>query len=198
MKTLGILNGLAVTARHFVESAVGGLAWPEPGARPLRQTPLGSEHGVFTVQYPEERLQLPERARVLPMLVADPVTGEAKCTACGICAKVCPPQAIWIVRAKTPEGKPVPKPEQFVVEAGVCMGCGLCAEYCSFDSIKMNQVYELSTDDPSSLLLSRVQLLISEEYHARLHPKDYEREQEARRAKDAAKREKSPKAPALV
>jgi len=191
MRGLGILNGLGVTARHFAQTAVQGLVWPKPGAAPVRQTPLGTERGVFTVQYPEERLALPERARVLPMLVADPGTGEPKCTACGVCAKVCPPQAIWIVRARGADGRPVPKPEEFVVEAGVCMGCGLCAEYCSFDSIKMNHDYELSSYNLGSLTWTKGKLVVSEEYHARIHPRDFAREQEGRRAKEAAAREKA-------
>ncbi len=187
---IGILNGLMVTAKHAARAAVQGLAWPSPGGAPVRQRPLGTEYGVFTVQYPEERLALPERARVLPMLVADPATGEPKCTACGICAKVCPPQAIWIVRARGADGRPAPRPEQFVVEAAVCMGCGLCAEYCNFDSIKMDHAYEHSSYDLESLTWTMDKLLVSEEYHSRLHPKDFAREQAERRAKEEAARQK--------
>src|SRR5262249_58429080 len=39
---------------------------------------------------------------------------EDWCTSCGICAKVCPPQCIWIVRGSDPNtGRPVPQPTAF-------------------------------------------------------------------------------------
>jgi len=67
---------------------------------------------------------------------------------CGICAKVCPPQCIWIVRSNNPEtGRPIPEPTEFFIDIDICMNCGLCAEYCPFDAIKMDNDFELSTYD---------------------------------------------------
>ena len=66
------------------------------------------------MQYPEEKIAVPERFRYIPFLVInDPdhptAPGEDWCTSCGICAKVCPPQCIWIVRSNDPDtGKPIP------------------------------------------------------------------------------------------
>ncbi len=52
-----------------------------------------------------------------------------KCKACGICAKVCPYNAITVdVKAKLPA---------VVIEAA-CAGCGTCAAECPFDAIEMN------------------------------------------------------------
>ena len=52
-----------------------------------------------------------------------------KCKACGICAKVCPYNAITVdVKAKVPAT---------VIEAA-CAGCGTCAAECPFDAIEMN------------------------------------------------------------
>ena len=49
---------------------------------------------------------------------------QNRCTSCGICAKVCPPQCIWIVRSSDPEtGKPVTKPAEFFVDTDICMNC---------------------------------------------------------------------------
>jgi NADH-quinone oxidoreductase subunit I len=117
----------------------------------LRQ---GSQaRGIFTVEYPEEKLAMPERFRFVPFLVVnnfdDPhAPGHDWCTSCGICAKVCPPQCIWIVRgtdAKT--GRPKPEPEAFYIDIDICMNCGYCAEYCPFDAIKMDHDYELASYD---------------------------------------------------
>ncbi|MEJ7636711.1 MAG: 4Fe-4S binding protein, partial [Singulisphaera sp.] len=95
--------------------------------------------GLFTVEYPDERLPVYERFRVLPVLIYDADDGNVRCTSCNICAKVCPPQCIWMTHAKAPDGKPVPLPEDFYIDMDVCMNCGLCAEYCPFDAIKMDQ-----------------------------------------------------------
>src|SRR5215210_5927735 len=65
--------------------------------------------GMFTVQYPEERLLLPEAARNFPILLYDDATGQELCTSCFQCERVCPPQVIHIKQAKDPNtGKAVP------------------------------------------------------------------------------------------
>ncbi len=184
----GMASGLAVTLKHFVRSSRQVLQRPRAGSPDVHQTALNSEDGVFTVQYPEQRLAPPERFRYLPMLITDTATGKSKCTSCGICAKVCPPQAIWIVRARGADGKPAPKPEQFVIEGGVCMGCGLCAEYCAFDSIKISHDHELSTDDAPSLVLTLERLLVPEGHEghqAQLQPTGLAKEQTANRRRRA-------------
>jgi formate hydrogenlyase subunit 6/NADH:ubiquinone oxidoreductase subunit I len=74
--------------------------------------------------------------------------GKDWCTSCGICAKVCPPQCIWIVRSEDPvTNRPVPEPEAFFIDTDICMNCGYCAEFCPFDAIKMDHDYELADYD---------------------------------------------------
>ncbi len=77
--------------------------------------PPGLEsEGIYTVQYPDEKLAVPERFRFVPFLVVEDADhpdrpGHDWCTSCGICAKVCPPQCIWIVRGEDPVTKrPIP------------------------------------------------------------------------------------------
>jgi len=66
----------------------------------------------------------------------------------------------------------------------VCMSCGYCAEYCPFDAIKMDQEYEILVfDRERELILDMDRLLKPVDYHARLHPTDFAREQAAREAK---------------
>ena len=40
--------------------------------------------GVFTVEYPDERLPVYERFRVLPVLIYDTEDGNVRCTSCNI------------------------------------------------------------------------------------------------------------------
>jgi NADH-quinone oxidoreductase subunit I len=151
----GFLKGLGVTFRHFVNTFVDDMRWlGRKKDRAVFQERQGmAVHGLVTVEYPEEKLAMPERFRFIPFLVAynqdDPeYPGRDWCTSCGICAKVCPPQCIWIVRGTNPEtGRPKPEPEQFYIDIDVCMNCGYCAEYCPFDAIKMDHNYELASYD---------------------------------------------------
>jgi NADH-quinone oxidoreductase subunit I len=127
--------------------------------------------GLFTVEYPDERLPVYERFRVLPVLVYDTEDGNVRCTSCNICAKVCPPQCIWMTQAKSPKGTVVPLPEDFFIDMDVCMNCGLCSEYCPFDAIKMDQNFELSNyERHQTHIFSMQDLLVSREYYSRTHP----------------------------
>lgn len=187
----GVVQGMLVTLRHFFQSYLGDIKVKglgrrfRPDAQAVRQSP--KERGIFTVQYPEEKLAIPERFRYLPFLLYDPATGEERCTACGICAKVCPPQCIWIVQA-TKEGKPIPQAEGFWVDMSICMSCGFCAEFCPFDAIKMDHDYELSGyERRETLIYDKEKLNMPVEYYAGIHPLDYATEEEARRKKEEAR-----------
>src|SRR5687767_8749200 len=66
---LNILTGMAITARHFVETYVEDFKYWFGHKR--RQTAFRNqpdEIGSFTVQYPEQKLKVPERFRMLPVL----------------------------------------------------------------------------------------------------------------------------------
>ena len=128
------------------------------------------------------------------MLVYEEETGEDRCTACGICAKVCPPQCIWIVRDKDKKGKPITRPAEFYLDASVCMSCGLCAEFCPFDAIKMNHDYELATYERFPYLIyDKEELSVPTSYYAALYPKAWVEEEKIRQAKEAKKRARARK-----
>jgi NADH-quinone oxidoreductase subunit I len=191
----GILKGLGVTLKHFVGSYVDDIRWLgrryfNHEALAVRQGPKGT--GVFTVQYPEEKLPVPEEFRFVPFLVYDEKPeGERviRCTSCGICAKVCPPQCIWIERTNDPQtGRPIPTPREFFIDVDICMNCGLCAEYCPFDAIKMDHDYELATfNRHAEHIFNMDHLLKSASYYASIRPTNYAREEAARAEKEAAK-----------
>ncbi len=147
--------------------------------------------GLFTVEYPDERLPSYERFRVLPVLVYDTEDGNVRCTSCNICAKVCPPQCIWMTQAKGPKGNVVPLPEDFFIDMDVCMNCGLCSEYCPFDAIKMDQNFELSNYERHQTHIYSLQdLLVSSEFYARTHPEAWNSEDEVvERGKVAKKKD---------
>jgi NADH-quinone oxidoreductase subunit I len=156
----GLIKGLLETGRNFV----------------------GSYHDaerLTTVQYPEEKLPPVENARIFPFLIFDGDDSAAglRCTACTICEKECPPQCILIVKdpVKKPDylGKMQLHPKIFDIDISVCMSCGICVEVCPFDSIKMDQIFELSTSDRfGALILHKEQLAKSNAYFRQLHESD--------------------------
>ncbi len=196
----GVLKGLGVTLKEFVATYVDDVkkipSRYAGGKEELDQTAASAQNGIFTVQYPEERRKLSERFRYIPMLVYEPETGEDRCTACGICAKVCPPQCIWIVRDKDEKGKPITRPAEFFIDTTICMNCGLCAEFCPFDAIKMNNDYEIAAfQRMPHLVFDLKELRVPTTYYARIKPTDWASEEAIRAAKEAEKAAK-PERPA--
>lgn len=181
----GILKGLVETARNFAGSYV-------------------SKERMTTVEYPEERLPLPEASRNFPFLVYDGEDWEKglRCVACQICEKECPPRCIYIEKSKDKKpdyvGKPQIYPAKFDIDISVCMSCQICVEVCPFEAIKMNTEFELATDDRfGGLLLDRKELARSNEYYHQIHPTEAS-EVDARLAEEKAKVEAKAKAAAQV
>ena len=185
---------MAITARHFVETYIEDFKYwfgHKERQKTFRNKP--DSIGSFTVQYPEEKLKVPERFRVLPVLVYEQDNGDVRCTACGICAKVCPPQCIWIVQTKY-EAKPKPKVTEFFIDMDICMNCGFCSEFCPFDAIKMDHQFELSNyERKKSHVYNMQDLLVSTEYYSQTHPRAWakelavkEEEEKKKKAKEAA------------
>ncbi len=198
----GILKGLSVTWKRFWETYTEDISWILRGKKRYN-TDEGIRHrsskdtkGIFTVQFPEERLILPEEARYIPFLVYNEQEDGKKeilCTSCGICAKVCPPQCIWIVRSNDPTtGRPIPEPTEFFIDADICMNCGFCSEYCPFDAIKMDHDFEIASYERNVYNMEK--LLKPSSYYQSIRPQNFAREEEARKAKEAAKAAKAAKA----
>jgi NADH-quinone oxidoreductase subunit I len=202
----GILKGLSVTLKRFVDTYLDDIAWLVRGKKRYN-TEAGIKHrsskntrGIFTVQYPEEKLILPEEFRYVPFLVYDEAENgkkEIRCTSCGICAKVCPPQCIWIVRTNDPAtGRPIPEPTEFYIDADICMNCGYCAEYCPFDAIIMDHDFDIASYNRN--VYSMEKLLKPASYYKSIRPENYERNDAERKAKEAAKAAKAQAAAAAT
>lgn len=195
MNGLGIIKGLGVTFKHLLDTYLEDLR----SGRKRYYTPEGVEarsradtKGLFTIQYPEEKLPVPEEFRYNPFLVYDEgPNGEQnlRCTSCGICAKACPPQCIWITRASDPvTGKPVPSSAEFYIDVDICMNCGMCAEYCPIDAIRMDHDYEIASYDRlKHHIFDKQRLGKSAAYYASIRPTSYAQEEAIRAQKEAAK-----------
>lgn len=190
MYGLGIIKGMGVTLKHFVSTYADDLRYgwqkySDADNFAVRQGPKAA--GAFTVQYPDEKIAVPERFRFVPFLVKEDAdhperADKSWCTSCGICAKVCPPQCIWIVRTTDPDtGRPVPEPEAFFIDIDICMNCGFCAEFCPFDAIKMDHDYEMASYDRTTVHIHDLHKLEKPvSYWKAIAPTTAEEEAEAR------------------
>jgi NADH-quinone oxidoreductase subunit I len=184
MLGLGILKGLAETARNFFGSFV-------------------DKKRLVTVEFPEQRLPVAEAARNFPFLIYDGSDAERglRCVACQICEKECPPRCITIEKSKDKKpdfvGKAQFYPAVFNIDVSVCMSCQICVEVCPFDAIRMDNEFELSTDDRfGGLLWTKQELAKPNEHYLAIHPTEAA-EVEARRAGEKAQAE-AKKQPATV
>src|SRR5208283_2502170 len=184
----GLLDGMAVTARNFIGSYF-------------------DKERLVTVQYPEERVQVPENSRTFPFLVFDNTEENLRCTACKICETECPPQCIYIVMDRDEKGKPKQRPKVFDIDLSVCMQCQICVEVCPFEAIKMDNDYEKSQYGRFDELVDHLpELLKSNEYYNKIKPTEatavdaklkLEKEKKAKKAAPAAAKPAAP-APKLA
>jgi NADH-quinone oxidoreductase subunit I len=104
-----------------------------------------------TLQYPEEKWQLPPKSRMrLFMKFED-------CIGCGQCARACPVQCIYIKAdkrdAKAPgiyaaNGQPIKLDVNvFDIDMSLCCYCNLCTYPCPTNCIYMTPEYEFATTD---------------------------------------------------
>ncbi|MDP2658377.1 MAG: NADH-quinone oxidoreductase subunit I [Candidatus Deferrimicrobium sp.] len=98
-----------------------------------------------TLQYPEERWEIPERYR--GFLHND----IKKCTSCTMCVKVCPVDCISLESVRGADKKMVLA--SYDINIGRCMYCGLCVEVCPVKSLTHTAGYEKASVDLGELIL---------------------------------------------
>jgi NADH-quinone oxidoreductase chain I len=98
-----------------------------------------------TLQYPEERWEIPQGYR--GFLHNDIL----KCTACTMCVKVCPVDCISLESVRGADKKMVLA--SYDINIGRCMYCGLCVEVCPPKSLKHTAGYEMASTTRGELIL---------------------------------------------
>ncbi len=102
-----------------------------------------------TLQYPEERWEMPERYRGF-------LNNDIKlCTACTLCVKMCPMDCITLESVRGADKKLVLV--SYDINIGRCMYCGLCVEACPTKSLKHTGGYEKASLERGELILHFVQ-----------------------------------------
>lgn len=114
-----------------------------------------------TLEYPEQKPELPEGYRGVPTLVKDP-DGREKCVSCQLCEFVCPPKAIRItpgdIPADAPDAHVEKAPKAFQIDMLRCIYCSLCQEVCPEEAIFLKNVYSLNGRSREELVLQKDKL----------------------------------------
>jgi len=114
----GILRAMAITARHFL-------------------TNLVHMNRRITVEYPEQKKDIPPGYRAEPRLMLRP-DGTLRCNACMLCQTVCPARCIEIEAEEVDDPQVEKRAKTFTIDMLRCVYCGLCVEACPCDAIRMD------------------------------------------------------------
>lgn len=160
-----VLVGLRLTFRHLFTPAV-------------------------TLQYPDVKLKLPERARNRLYVNMD------DCIGCFQCDLACPVDCISIQTVKALPTEDLGTTStgqkkrlwvtQFDIDIAKCCYCGLCVYPCPTECIKMTDVYEFSEFNRHNLIYNYATLTPEESDGVRARAAVLEKEQAARKAAAAA------------
>jgi NADH-quinone oxidoreductase chain I len=166
-----ILIGMKVTFRHLFVPAV-------------------------TIQYPDVRLKLPERARNRLYVNID------DCIGCDQCSMACPVDCITIETVKslptddlgmTSDGhKKRLWVTKFDIDIAKCCYCGLCVPPCPTKCIVMTDVYEFSEFDRQNLIYNFSAMVPAQVVEARDQYAQWEKDQAAKKAAAAAAKPSAP------
>ena len=143
-----------------------------------------------TLQYPDEKMQLPERVRNRLYVNID------DCIGCDQCSLACPVDCITIETIKsTPDQdlgvtstghkKRLHVP-RFDIDIAKCCYCGLCVYPCPTECIVMTDVYEFSEYERHNLVYNFSRMVPEEIETARIKLKKAEEEAAAKKAAAAA------------
>jgi NADH-quinone oxidoreductase subunit I len=114
-------------------------------------------HRRVTIQYPDEKPNIPPRWRGRIILSRDP-DGEERCVACYLCAAACPVDCIALQATEDEHGRRYP--EFFRINFSRCIFCGYCEEACPTDAIQLTPDFEMGEYDRKSLVYEKEDLLI--------------------------------------
>ena len=141
---------------------------------------------AVTIQYPDVKPKLPERARNRLYVNMD------DCIGCLQCEMACPVDCIEIETVKslptddlgiTSTGqKKKLWVTKFDIDIAKCCYCGLCVFPCPTECIKMTEVYEFSEFDRNSLIYNFVTLTTAEIEDVKMKAAVNEKEQAAKKA----------------
>ncbi len=143
------LSGARLTFKH-IRNAISKQHKPFSPEMPEY---FKQNEGIVTLQYPHEKLPLPDNARYQLHNEID------DCIVCDKCAKICPVDCIDIEVVKateqigtTSDGTPIRLyAAKFDIDMAKCCFCGLCTTVCPTECLTMTQEYDVSVFDMAAM-----------------------------------------------
>jgi NADH-quinone oxidoreductase subunit I len=130
-------KGLGITLKHFARNFFLPLKKAKDRAAVGAPIEEKWKNEIETVQYPEEKVEYPERFRGLHRLMMRD-DGNVRCVACMCCPTVCPAHCITIIPEESDNKGIEKRPAVFEIDELRCVVCGLCVEACPCDAIRMD------------------------------------------------------------
>jgi len=110
-----------------------------------------------TVQYPFEKVPMYPRYRGMHFLERYE-DGTERCVCCGLCAKACPADCIYMEPDETRDGIMFAK--IYEINLLRCIYCGLCEEACPEEAIFLGHEYEFSNYTREAFVAEKTDLLV--------------------------------------
>jgi formate hydrogenlyase subunit 6/NADH:ubiquinone oxidoreductase subunit I len=161
---------------------------------------------AVTIQYPDERLQLPERERNRLFVNID------DCIGCDQCARACPVDCIYLETIKVIPGDIVGRTgvtsngkkkalyvPTFTIDIAKCCYCQLCVFPCPTECIYMTDVFEFSEYDRNKFIYEFTDMTPEQVIEKKAKLEVFNKEQEEKKAaaaKAKAEATAKPKEPA--
>jgi NADH-quinone oxidoreductase subunit I len=176
-----VFKGMNLTKGHFFAATEGRKVKSISDADYFSQ-----DSGITTIQYPHQKLPVPEIGRYQLDVEMD------DCIVCDLCAKICPVDCIEIESIKSTEaiGKTSDGTTKrlyaakFDIDMAKCMYCGLCTVVCPTECIIMTDTYDRSMLKLNEMIYKFSDMSIEEADEKRLALEQFNAEKLA--AKEAA------------
>ena len=144
---------------------------------------------AVTIQYPDERLQLPERERNRLFVNID------DCIGCDQCARACPVNCIYLDTLKVVPGDIVGRTgvtsngkkkalfvPTFTIDIAKCCYCQLCVFPCPTECIYMTDVFEFSEYERGKFIYEFTDMTPEQTKEKKAKLEAYNKEQEEKKA----------------
>jgi formate hydrogenlyase subunit 6/NADH:ubiquinone oxidoreductase subunit I len=144
---------------------------------------------AVTIQYPDERLQLPERERNRLFVNID------DCIGCDQCVRACPVDCIYLETIKAVPGDIVGRTgvtsngkkkalfvPTFTIDIAKCCYCQLCVFPCPTECIYMTDVFEFSEYKRDNLIYEFTDMTPEQAEEKRKKLEEHQKEQEEKKA----------------